>query len=67
MGRLKISETDYGPELAILRTKGLAVGRKDGVERHFAGIMQNVGLDPANLMAGLASLLNSGESDGIKP
>lgn len=66
MGRINVSTTDYSRELGILRQKGLAVGRKDGIERHFAEVMNNVGLDPANLMATLAQLLNSAESDGIK-
>lgn len=68
MGRLNVSTKDYSTELAILDSRGLLGQTKNSnnVERHFAKIMAEVGLEPRSIMVTLSQIMMSGESDGIK-
>lgn len=57
--------TTYAPETELLKRSGI-IKTADGIEGHFLGVMNEVGLDSRTILSKIAMLMDNGESDGIK-
>lgn len=53
------------PEIELLKKSGI-IKTGDGIEGHFLSEMSEVGLDSRSILSRIATIMDSGESDGVK-
>jgi len=56
---------EYSKEVELLKKSGI-IKTADGIEGHFLGIMDSVGLDARSVLARIAIIMDSGETDSVK-
>jgi hypothetical protein len=60
-----LPRAEYSREIELLKKSGV-IKDSQGIEGHFIKLMDEVGLDPRSVLARVAIIMDSGESDGVK-